>query len=114
MEPSCLEIVQALRQVNVIKFFDRFEFDQYETFDQQIGHVFTYNNIPIADASDLLRFDREAIASQFVCQGILIDLFQEAVAERVGDGVGTPDDPLGDGIQSVFICVHLWFHFTPF
>ena len=107
---GCFEIIKALSNMSVVKFFARFQFDDHLIFDHEISSVLTYNDAVIANSYWRLLDDYQRLLSEFMNEGVFIDFFQEPNSQRVGDGVRAPDDRLSELVsaQSVCICVNLW------
>ena len=107
MQTGRLEIIQALRAVNIIECSDRLQLNKHRTLDQQIDGVFSDINAIVLDHHAVLLQDRKAGFAQLMSESILIDLFKKSRSKRVENGERASDDTLGHPIERDFICVHL-------
>ena len=78
---------------------DDLEFDDDLVLDQQVGGKFANDNVVVKDDDPPLLDGAEPALSHFVGEGVLVDLFNEPMTERIGDPESTPDDPPGHRLQ---------------
>ena len=109
-----LEIIHALRAVNIVEHSDRLQLNEHCTLDQQIDRVFSGNNAIVSDHHAVLLQDRKAVLAQFMSESILIDLLKKSRSKRVENGERASDDTLGHPIERDFICVHLRASAVPY
>lgn len=83
-----LEITQKLRDVFVRQSSDRLDFDQETLIHQQVGKVVSkVRAIFIEDLDRKLPCDDDSLLLQSRGEGILVDLFQVAVAMEQMDRI---------------------------
>ena len=61
--------------------------------------VAAHDHAVVQDYDAALLDGGEAAFSQFVGKSVLVDLFDEAVTERIGNCESAPDDPFGHRFQ---------------
>ena len=83
MQAGRLEIIQALRAVNIIECSDRLQLHKHRTLDQQIDGVLSDANAIVLDHHAVLLQDRKAAFAQLMSESILIDLFKKSRSKRV-------------------------------
>ena len=70
--------------------------------------MFANDHVVVKDHDPALLDDAKPELSNLVCESVLIDLFNEPVAERIGNPESKSDDPLGQRIQQPLIpLIHL-------
>ena len=102
------EVVSALREMHIAQRADDLEFDDDLVLDQQVGGKFANDNVVVKDDDSPLLDGAEPALSHFVGEGVLVDLFNEPMTERIGNPESAPNDPLGQRLQQPRISfIHL-------
>jgi hypothetical protein len=92
-------VVPALREMHVAQRGDYLEFDDDLVLDYQVGGIFADNHVVVKDYDTPLLDDAEPGLSHLVGKGVLVDLFNEPMTERVGNPESTADDPPSHRLQ---------------
>jgi hypothetical protein len=79
----------------LIQCGDAFEFYKDEAIHQQIRDILANDTPFISDDHRLLLRNGQAGLPNLDCKGVLIDLLEKAIAERVANLVGASNDSLG-------------------
>jgi hypothetical protein len=94
--------------MHVAQRADHLEFDDDLVLDQEVSGKFANDHVVVKDHDFSLLDGAEPTLSHFVGKGILIDLFNEPMTERIGNPESAPDDPLGHRQQQPCIpFIHL-------
>jgi hypothetical protein len=87
---------------------DHLEFDDDLVLDQEVGGLFANDHVVIKDDDSPLLDDAEPALAHLVSQGVLVNLFNEPLTERIGNPESVPNDPLGHRLQQQRIpAIHL-------
>jgi hypothetical protein len=89
------EVIDALGGVDFVEGGDGFELEYDGPFDEDIGVIVPDENSVIVDGDGELGLDLQASFAEFVGEGILIDFFEEAAAEGIGDFDRAANDLFG-------------------
>jgi hypothetical protein len=103
-QPGRFQVVETLGAVNVVQFFDCFQFDDHCAVHHKVGGVLANDHAIISDDNTALLLDGKARLTQFVRQRVLIYLFDKARSQRIRDRECTSDDPLRDSGEPAIIC----------
>ena len=88
-----------MRAMRAVERSDGFQFDKDGIFDQEIDEIFADQVAFVGDCDAVLLFGGEAGQAQLYCQGVFIDLLQEAGAESIGHREGATDDVVRYRVQ---------------
>jgi hypothetical protein len=80
--------------VQIVQYFDRLQFNHKHVFDQQVGEVLANDQVIV------IHFD-----ATFICERILIDLFQEPDTKCIEHGERAADHTPRQIIHPVTICI---------
>lgn len=75
---------------------DHFEFEDDPILGYEVGGIFADNHVVVKDHHSTLLHVAEPGLSYLMRQGILLDLLNGLVTERIGNLKSTPNDPFGD------------------
>jgi hypothetical protein len=87
------QVVPALRELHVAQRGDNLAFDDDLVLDDQVGGIFADDHVVAKDHDSPLLDDAEPRLSRLVGKGVLVDLFNEPMTERIGDPERSADDP---------------------
>jgi hypothetical protein len=82
--------------MHVAQRADHLEFEDDLVLDQEVGGKFANDNVVVEDTDSALLDGAEPALSDLVGKGVVVDLFNEPMTERIGDPESASDDPLGD------------------
>jgi len=99
MLPRSLEIVQALRCVNIVQSLDCFDLDDDSFINQEIGDKIPDEEVPVSDFDPLLLDNAKPGLLKFDRKGVFIHLFKKPGAQDITYLVDTADNFLCDLIQ---------------
>ena len=106
-QASCLEVVEALSQVNIIYDASMLEFHEDTEFDEKIGYIFADDDAIVSDGDRMLLCYGEASFAQFVRASVFVDLFKEPAAKAIAHSKCAADDLLRYLIWISRVCTHL-------
>ena len=85
-EAGGFQVVEALRNMNVIQIFHRLQFDQHIFFHQKIGYIITDNHAVIPNLNWMLLAKSDVALAKLLRQSVLINFFQKPAAQSIADG----------------------------
>lgn len=74
---------------------DHLEFDDDPVLDQKVSSKFANDHAIVENDDSPLLNNAEPALSDLMSQGILLDLFNEPMTERIGDPESATNDPFG-------------------
>jgi hypothetical protein len=77
------QIIGALHSISVVQRSDGLQLDQTHVVDQRVHEILTYQDAFLVHLGAVLLHSREAGGTDFICQRVLIDLFQEPALKRI-------------------------------
>jgi hypothetical protein len=89
------QVVPALRDMPVAQRGDHLEFDDDLVLDQEVGGIVANDHVVIKDDASPLLHGAEPTFSHLPGKGVLVNLFNERMTERIGNPESTLNDPLG-------------------
>ncbi len=81
--------------MDFVKGGNGFEFENEGIFDEDVGIIVADEDAVVVDRDRELGLDLEAGFAEFVSEGVLVDLFEKAAAEGVGDFDRAANDLFG-------------------
>ena len=83
LQASNLEIIDALRLMDVLNLFYSLQSHKYLCFNEQIRKVLSNRDPVVLHGHGTLLLDQETLLSQLIDECILIDFFEKAIAKHV-------------------------------
>ena len=76
-EPGCLQVIEALGLMNVIKRLDGLQLYQHTSFNQEVGDVLADDDPIVIHLDRLLLSYNHSRLTQLMREGILLNLLKE-------------------------------------
>jgi hypothetical protein len=92
VQRCCRQIVDALRHVRLIECANRFQFNQDSIVHQQVGYILAGHDTVVINSNRLLLQDRQPSLTQFMAQGIFINLLDKTGTQPIHDPQCAADD----------------------
>lgn len=99
MITGCFQIVEAMRDMNLLYSPNRLDFDDYAVFHNQIGNVIPDQNVLVTNLNFLLLSNLQPCLCKLNRKCILINFFKESATKPITDLMGTADHLFSNLIQ---------------
>ena len=106
MQARGLQVVQALRSMDVVDCLGHFQFDNDDTLDKQVNSIVANHDPIVPNHHSMLLQDGEPGLAQFMHQSVFIDFLQKSNPERVKHSQGAADNSSGQQVKPVLPGIH--------
>jgi hypothetical protein len=107
MQACGLQIIQALRAMDLVDRLGYLQFDQDDVFDEQVSRIVSDHDPIVSNDHTMLLRDGDPSFPELVKQSVFIDSLKESGSQRAEYRQDAANDPLGQKVNPVLTGFHL-------